>query len=69
MGKTDCFDYMIIFEGHCALTWQDWFDFVSIEIGDEKTSMILNQADLSRLYGVLSVMQSFNIPILSLKRL
>ncbi len=61
--------YQIVVKGHLDSEWSDWFDGLTITLGDNGETVLSGPlADQTALHGVLMKIRDLGLPLLSLTR-
>ena len=72
MSKTDpneAMVYQIRLEGHLGCEWTDWFEGMTITLGDMGDTLLTGPvADQAALYGLLRKMRDLGMPLVSINR-
>jgi hypothetical protein len=62
--------YQIVVKGHLDSEWSDWFDGMTITLGENAETMLTGPlADQTALHGVLIKIRDLGLPLLSLTRI
>jgi hypothetical protein len=62
--------YQIRLQGHLGSEWTDWFEGMSITLGDDGETLLRGPVvDQAALYGLLRKVRDVGMPLLSLNRL
>jgi hypothetical protein len=62
--------YRITIKGHLDCEWSDWFDGLTITLGDNGETILTGPLiDQSALHGVLIKIRDLGLPLLSLTRI
>jgi len=63
-------DYRITIKGHLDREWSDWFDGLTITLGDNGETILTGPLiDQSALHGLLIKIRDLGLPLLSLTRI
>ena len=61
--------YQIVVKGHLDSEWSEWFDGLTITLGDNGETVLSGPlADQTALHGVLMKIRDLGLPLLSLTR-
>jgi hypothetical protein len=61
--------YRIVIKGHLDNEWSDWFDGLTITLGDNGETILTGPlADQTALHGILIKIRDLGLPLLSLTR-
>lgn len=62
--------YQIVVKGHLDSEWSDWFDGMTITLGENAETILTGPlADQTALHGVLIKIRDLGLPLLSLTRI
>ena len=62
--------YQIVIKGHLDSEWSEWFDGLTITMGDNGATILSGQLiDQTALHGVLIKIRDLGLPLLSLTRI
>jgi hypothetical protein len=62
--------YQIVVEGHLDSEWSDWFDGMTITLGENAETILTGPlADQTALHGVLIKIRDLGLPLLSMTRI